>query len=213
MKPSCDRLQEAIQQLDRATDTPELVRATQTLCNLENPDAAPTLVKVLGFNNPAVAAIATQGLIALGRDIVPILLESMDARNYGARAWVVKALAALKDPRGLGLLERALHSDIAPSVRRSAARGLADLKLDGTTEMVTNLHRCLQALFKAAEDDEWVVRYSAAFGLEQRLLQGQATDVLTEQARSRLNHLASEAESVKVVRLRAQQALQRLTVG
>ena len=92
-------LRDAIETLDRASSTPELVAATRALCNLDDPEAAETLVKVLGFNNPAVASVATQGLIQLGRDVVPTLLVSMDARNYGARAWVVKALAALRDPR------------------------------------------------------------------------------------------------------------------
>ena len=96
-------LAQAIQTLDRATSTPELVRATQALCALNDLEAAKPLVKVLGFNNPAVAAVATQGLIQLGRDIVPTLLVSLDSRNYGARAWVVKVLATLRDPRGLGI--------------------------------------------------------------------------------------------------------------
>ena len=81
-------LDQALQTLERATSTPELVKATQALCALNDLEAAKPLVKVLGFNNPAVAAVATQGLIQLGRDIVPILLVSLDARNYGARAWV-----------------------------------------------------------------------------------------------------------------------------
>jgi phycocyanobilin lyase beta subunit len=73
------------------------------------------LIKVLGFNNPAVGAVATQGLIALGRDVVPILLVSLDVGNYGARAWVIRAIATLRDPRGLDLLEHALNADIAPA--------------------------------------------------------------------------------------------------
>ena len=77
-------LDQALQTLERATSTPELVDATQALCALNDLEAAKPLVKVLGFNNPAVAAVATQGLIQLGRDIVPILLVSLDARNYGA---------------------------------------------------------------------------------------------------------------------------------
>ena len=83
-------LDQAHQTHERATSTPELVKATQALCALNDLEAAKPLVKVLGFNNPAVAAVATQGLIQLGRDIIPILLVSLDARNYGARAWVVK---------------------------------------------------------------------------------------------------------------------------
>jgi len=66
-------LDQALQTLERATSTPELVQATQALCALNDLEAVKPLVKVLGFNNPAVAAVATQGLIQLGRDIVPIL--------------------------------------------------------------------------------------------------------------------------------------------
>ena len=204
-------LSTAIQALDRASSTPELVEATRALCALGDPEAAGTLVKVLGFNNPAVAAVATQGLIQLGRDIVPTLLVSLDARNYGARAWVVKALAALRDPRGLDLLEHALEADIAPSVRRSATRGLADLELDPACSD-QQLQRCLQGLLKAGQDDEWVVRYAAVFGLEQRLRHASVGSSLTDQAVPMLRTLASEAEDARVVRLRAELALQRLNI-
>ena len=209
MTPSA--LSDAIQALDRASSTPELVEATRALCALGDPEAADTLVKVLGFNNPAVAAVATQGLIQLGRDIVPTLLVSLDARNYGARAWVVKALAALRDPRGLDLLEHALEADIAPSVRRSATRGLADLELDPACSD-QQLQRCLQGLLKAGQDDEWVVRYAAVFGLEQRLRHASVGSSLTDQAVPMLRTLASEAEDARVVRLRAELALQRLNI-
>lgn len=205
-------LSDAIQALDRASSTPELVEATRALCALGDPEAADTLVKVLGFNNPAVAAVATQGLIQLGRDIVPTLLVSLDARNYGARAWVVKALAALRDPRGLDLLEHALDADIAPSVRRSATRGLADLDLDPLCHD-QQLHRCMQGLLKAGQDDEWVVRYAAVFGIEQRLIDAAGGSSLADQAMPLLRTLASDAEDAKVVRLRAALALQRLNAG
>jgi len=205
-------LRDAIEALDRARSTPELVAATRALCNLDDPEAAATLVKVLGFNNPAVASVATQGLIQLGRDVVPTLLVSMDARNYGARAWVVKALAALRDPRGLDLLEHALEADIAPSVRRSATRGLAELECD-LTSANNQLNRCFRGLLKAGQDDEWVVRYAAVFGLEHRVLNAPLGDSPVDQVKAMLRLLASDGEDVKVVRLRAEQALQRLGAG
>jgi phycocyanobilin lyase beta subunit len=205
-------LDQAIRMLDSATSTPELVRATQAICALNDLEAAKPLVKVLGFNNPAVAAVATQGLIQLGRDIVPTLLVSLDSHNYGARAWVVKVLAALRDPRGLDLLERALQADIAPSVRRSATRGLADLEL-AKESGDDQLERCFQGLLKAGRDDEWVVRYAAAYGLEQRLCGKTMSKQLAAQGHAALKQLASDAEGVKVVQLRAQQALQRLNAG
>ena len=205
-------LEQALQTLERATSTPELVRATQAICALKDLEATKPLVKVLGFNNPAVAAVATQGLIQLGRDIVPTLLVSLDTHNYGARAWVVKVLAALRDPRGLDLLERALQADIAPSVRRSATRGLADLEL-AKDSRDDQLERCFKGLLKAGRDDEWVVRYAAAYGLEQRLCGKTISKQLAAQGHAALKQLASDAEGVKVVQLRAQQALQRLNAG
>ena len=206
-------LDSAIRHLDDARTTPELVRATKAVCALQDPAAAPTLIKVLGYNNPAVAAVATQGLVALGRAIVPTLLTSLDAQNYGARAWVVRVISALRDPRGLELLDRALQADIAPSVRRSATRGLAELDLIGSTAPA-DLSRCCLALFRAAHDDEWVVRYAAAYGLEQRLTVTPPPEPLAAQGRALLHNLSEEcSESVKVVRLRAQLALQRLSTG
>jgi len=206
-------LESAIRRLDDARTTPELVDATQAICALQDPAAAPTLIKVLGYNNPAVAGIATQGLIALGRAIVPTLLTSLDAQNYGARAWVVRVIAALRDPRGLELLAHALQADIAPSVRRAATRGLAELDLVGAMAPA-DLSSCYLALFRAAHDDEWVVRYAAAYGLERRLTLTPAPEPLAAQGRALLQQLSEECtESVKVVRLRAQLALQRLSTG
>ena len=199
----------AFARLDQATSTPELVKATRALASLQDPGAAETLIKVLGFNNPAVASVATEGLIRLGCSIVPELLVSMDARNYGARAWVVKVLATLRDPRGLELLEHALHADIAPSVRRAATRGLAELDLNNTKD-ADAIRRCYLGLLLAGRDDEWVVRYAAAFGLERRLQQSNPTGSISDQALAVLRKLSSSSEDVKVVRLRAQLALQRL---
>ena len=202
-------LKAAFARLDQATSTPELVKATRALASLQDPGAAETLIKVLGFNNPAVASVATEGLIRLGCSIVPQLLVSMDARNYGARAWVVKVLATLRDPRGLELLEHALHADIAPSVRRAATRGLAELDLNNTKD-ADAIRRCYLGLLLAGRDDEWVVRYAAAFGLERRLQQSNPTGSISDQALALLRKLSSSSEDVKVVRLRAQLALQRL---
>ncbi len=197
----------AVLELDRATSTPELVQATRGICALNDANAAPTLIKVLSYNNPAVAAIATQGLIALGRAIVPNLLSSMDTGNYGARAWVVKALAALRDPRGLDLLDHALRADIAPSVRRSATRGLAELDPIQADELV----RCCEGLLHAGVDNEWVVRYAAAYGLERRLMTNALKPSLQTEAMTVLSQLASAQEPVRVVRQRADLALFRVS--
>ena len=43
-------LDQALQTLERATSTPELVKATQALCALNDLEAAKPLVKVLGLS-------------------------------------------------------------------------------------------------------------------------------------------------------------------
>jgi phycocyanobilin lyase beta subunit len=75
------------------------------------------------------------------------------------------------------------------------------------------LERCFKGLLKAVRDDEWVVRYAAAYGLEQRLNSAAVVSHLGAQGRAALNQLASDAEGVRVVQLRALKALQRLNAG
>jgi phycocyanobilin lyase beta subunit len=204
-----DLLSSAIRELDRARTTPDLIQATRSLSTLKDLKAAPKLIEVLSFNNPAVGAVAMGGLIALGPDVVPILLRNLNAHDYGARAWAIRALAELKDPRGTDVLIQALQQDIAPSVRRAAAKGLAAIS-GASIHSPDRTERCLQALIDAGEDGEWVVRYAVAYGLEFCLLHCRLLGSIRDQASSTLNILAGESEEVGVVRLRAKLALQRL---
>jgi phycocyanobilin lyase beta subunit len=125
-------------------------------------------LEILGFNNPGAAVAAVDGLIAIGEPAVEPILASLHTNNYGARAWSVRALAGIGDPRGLEVLERALATDVGPSVRRAAASGLGRLDLrslpeDQVSELV---ERSLQALLAACGDGEWIVRYAVVVGLE-----------------------------------------------
>ncbi len=190
-----------------------LLLATQALAAAVHPAAIASLVEVLGFNNPGAAVAAVDGLIALGPQAVAPLLGSLDERNYGARAWAVRALAGIGDVRGLDLLEEALGSDIGPSVRRAAARGLGQLQLDALEDIQRQAvqGRCLQALVAGCTDGEWVVRYAVAVGLEALGLGNPASGDLLPASRTALLGLSHpEAEEVPVVRLRAALALQRL---
>ncbi len=190
-----------------------LLLATQALASAVHPAAIASLVEVLGFNNPGAAVAAVDGLIALGPQAVAPLLGSLDERNYGARAWAVRALAGIGDVRGLDLLEEALGSDIGPSVRRAAARGLGQLRLDDLHENQRQQvqERCLQALVAGCADGEWVVRYAVAVGLEALGLDDCDNGRLWPASRQALLGLSQpEAEEVLVVRLRAALALRRL---
>ena len=167
------------------------------------------LLELLTTNNPGAAVAAVDGLIACGAAAVEPLLHNLDAHNYGARAWAVRALASIGDPRGLPVLERAAGDDIGPSVRRAAAKGLGNLSIDDleANQRLRIQERCLKALEGSCRDNEWVVRYAAVAGMEQFLAAAPAR--LAQRAIASLERLQSpETEDVVVVRLRARQALE-----
>jgi phycocyanobilin lyase subunit beta len=209
--PEIDTL---IANLKNAGSAIELLRATAALAQGSDPRAAEPLVEVLGFNNPGAAVAAVDGLIAIGSPAVDALLQ-LDPRNYGARAWAVRALAGIGDVRGLELLIDALLTDVGPSVRRAAAKGLGCLRLAGLddTARTTIELRCLEALLGGCSDGEWVVRYAVTVGLEGLALAGRwpRPDQRWQHTSGALVTLADRAhEATRVVQLRAALALQRL---
>ena len=189
-----------------------LLLATQALVRCADPAAAPTLVEVLGFNNPGAAVAAVDGLIALGQAAVEPLLQ-LDPENYGARAWAVRALAGIGDVRGLELLVDALGGDVAASVRRAAAKGLGSLRLAElpASERAQIQNRCLEALLTAASDGEWVVRYAVVVGLEGLAAGISASSDSHAALRAGLAQLQeASADNPPVVQHRALLALERL---
>jgi phycocyanobilin lyase beta subunit len=205
-------LEALLQAVRDAESSTALLQATRALASSGQPAAAATLVEVLAYNNPGAAVAAVDGLIGLGDAAVEALLQ-LDPQNYGARAWAVRALAGIGDVRGLEVLVEALGTDVAASVRRAAARGLGNLRLDAleSEERPALLQRCLAALLAATADGEWVVRYAVAVGLEQLAAalppDGEARQRV-EQGLTRLS--AKEDGNPPVVQLRARAALSRL---
>ena len=213
-----DPIGERIEAVRQAASAQALLDATCALAasdhgNGVNNEAIACLVEVLGFNNPGAAVAAVDGLIRLGPMAVEPILESLDPRNYGARAWAVRALAGIGDVRGLEVLEEALGSDIGQSVRRAAARGLGQLRLDALEDSQRQAvqGRCLQALVAGCADGEWVVRYAVVVGLEALGLSNPVSGDLVPASRQALLGLSQpDGEEVPVVRLRAALALRRL---
>lgn len=206
--------QELIEAVQRATTTEALLGATAALASCGDPRAVPCLVEVLSFNNPGAAVAAVEGLIRIGTQAVEPLLSNLDTPNYGARAWAVRALAGIGDVRGLDVLVEALRSDIGPSVRRAAARGLGSLRLEEERPVNhhgTALERALTALEAGCEDGEWIVRYAVAVGLESL---GMAVVQAEDQRRrilAAMDLLSSDGEeTTSVVRMRADLARGRL---
>ncbi|MFM7426752.1 MAG: HEAT repeat domain-containing protein, partial [Elainella sp.] len=133
-----------------------------------HPEAIPTLIAALSYNNPGAAVAAVEGLVKLGTAAVPAILEQLDGHNYTARAWAIRALAEIGDPRGLTTLLGAATADFALSVRRAAAKGLGSLRWADLADEELEIAQAeaLDALLFVCDDHEWVVRYAAVAGLE-----------------------------------------------
>ncbi|MEM9806296.1 MAG: HEAT repeat domain-containing protein [Cyanobacteria bacterium P01_D01_bin.56] len=196
-----------LQAVNDADSAQGLLDAVEDLAELKDERSVPTLIQVLGFNNPGAAVAAVEGLIQIGVPAVSTLLEKLDGYNYGARAWAIRALAGIGDPRGLPLLLDAAANDFSLSVRRAAARGLGTIHWVDISEQARPgaQQQSQDILLKVTEDDEWVVRYAAVVGLEALAL------VLTE-TRSIIRcleqvHIQDDTLAVKA---RAQWALDKL---
>jgi phycocyanobilin lyase subunit beta len=164
-----DPLDSLIRAVEDADSSSRLIEAVQNLASAHLEGAIPTLIASLSYNNPGAAVAAVDGLIRLGEPAVPALLELLDLHNYTARAWAIRALAGIGDPRGLVTLLGVATADFAFSVRRAAAKGLGTMKWHWFPSDLLEIaqEEALEALlFVAQQDDEWVVRYSAVVGLQ-----------------------------------------------
>lgn len=203
------RTQELIEAVEKADSAGSLVNSVQALAARQSEEAIPTLIAVLGYNNPGAAVAAVEGLIGLGEVAVMPLLEQLDDYNYGARAYSIRALAAIADPRALDVLVTAAATDFAPSVRRAAAKGLGTLHWHKLMpEQIEDAHaKVLHTLVQISQDADWAIRYAAVVGLQTLAVGATAT---TRQIQTHLEQmLASEADlAVRSRILRAQQLLQ-----
>ena len=147
-------------------------------------------------------------MVALGQAAVPALLEQLDGYNYGARAWAIRALAMIGDPRSLDILADTARGDFALSARRAAAKGLGCIqwqRLPETARAAAQM-KALAALQVAIADPEWVVRYASIVGLS-----GLAQNwVAPQQGREEIHaalQTATHQDAELVVKARAQLAL------
>ena len=210
MVTSRQSLKTAIEAVDRASSRDELLLSVQVLADFADLRAVPKLIEVLGFNNPLLAHVAIGGIIKIGPDAVPLVLEHLDQENYSARAWSVRALAQIRDSRALELLSYVVLNDIGPSVRYAAAKGLGVMVLSSLPAVAESQHqKCIHSLSLASSDSEWTVRYAACVGLERRLIQ----HVNQVQAFDALAKMSTLTDTPAILRDRARTALQRLNVS
>ncbi len=195
--------QALIRAVEQADSAPRLVAAVKDLAAAEVEAGISTLIAVLGYNNPTAAVAAVQGLIQIGSPAVQPLIDQLDDYNYGARAYAIRALAAIADPRALDILLASAATDFAPSVRRAAAKGLGNLRwreLPAQQQSVAQA-KALQTLAVIAQDADWSIRYAAVVGLQSLA----TTSKLTSQIQDKLAQIL-ETEKDAAVRSRVQLA-------
>jgi phycocyanobilin lyase beta subunit len=202
-----------IQAVEQADSSEGLLNAVKALAAAGSKEAIPTLITVLGYNNPGAAVSAVDGLIQIGEPAVQPLLEQLDGYNYGARAWAVRALAGIGDPRGLDILLDAAANDFALSVRRAAARGVGTIcwELMPAEQILDAQKSAAKTLLQASQDPEWVVRYAAVGGLQALASAAVQPDWLSE-VLTRLGEIVSGDET-SAVRARAWVAQQKSLPG
>lgn len=193
-----------IKAVEQADSPALLIAAVRKLANARLETGIPTLIAVLGYNNPGAALAAVEGLIQMGATAVEPLLEKLDGYNYGARAYAIRALAAIADPRALEVLLTAATSDFAPSVRRAAAKGLGNLHWHqlNSDRIQPAREKAFHALQQVCQDSEWSIRYAAVAGLQSLASQ---TD-LKDQIQMHLQEMLA-SESDRAVRARMQLAI------
>jgi phycocyanobilin lyase beta subunit len=203
-----------IKAVEEADSAERLTQSLWKLAQARSPEAIPTLIEALGFNNPGAAVAGVEGLVALGEVAVVPLLKQLDGFNYGARAWALRALAKIGDPRGLALLLDTATHDFALSVRRAAASGLGNIlweKMD-PKDRATAQENVYQALLQVLQDPEWVVRYAAVVGMQGLAKAVNANSpIWLSQLLIQLGDRAKSDEEL-VVRARAQLAYQQLQI-
>ncbi|PZD70771.1 phycocyanobilin Cys-84 alpha-C-phycocyanin lyase, CpcF subunit [Acaryochloris thomasi RCC1774] len=208
-----DDLASLIEAVDAADSSASLFRAVQNLAGAGLEGAIPTLIAALSYNNPGAAIASVSGLVQLGTASVPAIMAQLDGHNYTARAWAIRALAEIGDPRGMAILLEAATSDFAVSVRRAATKGLGSIQWDGFPASLLQPAQtiALSALLQIAQqDDEWVVRYAAVVGLQQFAShQWPRTEERCSQIQTQLAQMLPSEHSL-AVRARVQMAQQHL---
>jgi HEAT repeat protein len=205
--------QKLIGAVEAADSSTRLLEAVQQLAAAGLVETVPVLIAALGYNNPGAAVAAVDGLILIGEPAVEPLLNLLDNHNYGARAWAIRALAGIGDPRGLSILLEAAQTDFALSVRRAAARGLGvmrwhQLSAEHVPEAQTQV---FTALLTVSQDPEWVVRYAAIVGLQSLAIAALVTH--PQLVPKILNHFDSrvDTDSDLTVQTRIRMAQQQLS--
>ena len=208
-------LQSSLQAVDDADSAKSMLHAVEALAELQHEGSIDMLIRVLAYNNPGAAVAAVDGLIAIGTPAASAVLSQIDGYNYGARAWALRVLAGIGDPRGLDLILETAAEDFSLSVRRAAARGLGAIqweRLEASQRQPAQVQSRDTLLEIVKNDSEWVVRYAAIVGLQgvaNALTEEGSVDLISPILEG-LQHLVA-ADVALAVKARADWAISQLS--
>lgn len=193
-----------VQSVGQAANHLELIDAVEDLAGSRPEAAIPTLIAALGYNS-AAAASAVNDLVSIGRTTVEPLINLVDDGDYEPRAYAVKALAMIGDPRSLEILVKCAEADFDTSVRRIAIKGLGSIRWDWAEWDAHTVKSCqtriLDLLNLMLEDEDWSIRYATIVALHL------VAEHRVDQRVISLLEAAQSKESDLVVRARSEMAL------
>jgi HEAT repeat protein len=99
------------------------------LCSHPQDESIPLLIAALADADTMVSNLATNALVAIGAEAVPLLLESLKTSPQAARINAMRALADLRDYRAVQAMMSALEED-SMLMQHWAEEGLERLGLN-----------------------------------------------------------------------------------
>ena len=117
--------------VDALEDVSSEVRQAAALALAGHPveAAAPALVRALGDEDAMLQTLAVNALSAIGKPVVPILMERFPRASASEKIHSMRVLAEVRDPRAIPVMMKALEEDSA-ILHHWCEIGLEQLGLD-----------------------------------------------------------------------------------
>jgi HEAT repeat protein len=117
--------------VEALNDVSSEVRQAAALALAAHPadKAAPALVRALSDEDSIVQTLAIHALSAIGKSVVPILLDSFPSASPSAKIHMMRVLADLRDPRAIPVMMKAME-DGSAILHHWCEIGLQQLGLD-----------------------------------------------------------------------------------
>ncbi|MGA7194733.1 MAG: HEAT repeat domain-containing protein [Anaerolineales bacterium] len=117
--------------IESLNDVSSEVRQAAALALAAHPaeEAAPLLVRALNDEDALVQTLAANALSAIGKTVVPILIEKFPQASTSVKIHMMRVLAEVRDPRAIPIMMKAMDDDSA-ILHHWCEIGLEQLGLD-----------------------------------------------------------------------------------